>query len=88
MLGRIWYSAVPHYADGSRISSFTDLAVGGETDDVGGSLLASIAHRRQGNFKIDARLEAARNGGIAPYANGIYGPVRLHGDARVGYDPK
>ena len=119
--GRIWFSAVPHNADGSQIVSFTDLAVSGQTDHAGGDLLVSIAdspvfsqtiadaltqnlsgdyntllakirtviaHRREGDFQIEARLDDARNGQIVPYANGLYMPVWLNGRARVSYDPK
>lgn len=48
----------------------------------------AIAHRRQGDFHIDARMDDARNGRIVPYANGIYMPVWLNGRARVSYDPR
>ena len=41
--GRIWFSAVPHNADGSQIVSFSDLKVSGRTDGAGGDLLVSIA---------------------------------------------
>ena len=47
-----------------------------------------IAHRREGDFQIEARLDDARNGQIVPYANGLYMPVWLNGRARVSYDPK
>ena len=119
--GRIWFSAIPHNADGSQIIRFTDLVVSGQTDGPGGDVLLSIANspvysrtiadalsqnlggdydkllgkignaiarRRQGDFRIDARLDEARNGQIAPFANGLYMPVWLNGRARVSYDPQ
>lgn len=48
----------------------------------------AIAHRRQGDFQIDARLDSAVNGRIQPFANGLYMPVWLNGQARVEYDPR
>lgn len=48
----------------------------------------AIAHRRQGDFQIDARLDSAINGPIQPFANGLYMPVWLNGQAQVRYEPK
>lgn len=48
----------------------------------------AIAHRQQGDFQIDARLDNAVNGPIQPFANGLYMPVWLNGQARVRYDPR
>ena len=48
----------------------------------------AIAHRQQGDFQIDARLDSAVNGQIQPFANGLYMPVWLNGQAQVRYDPR
>ncbi len=118
--GRIWFTAMPHNDTGSQIIRFSNLAVTGQIDRLGGSLALSIvqtqefsqaiadalqqnvsgdfgkllvkvrkaiAHRRQGDLRIDARLDSAVNGQIQPFANGLYMPVWLNGQAQVRYQP-
>jgi hypothetical protein len=48
----------------------------------------AIAHRQQGDFQIDAQLDNAVNGEMQPFANGLYMPVWLNGQARVRYEPR
>ena len=48
----------------------------------------AIAARQQGDFTILARLDQTRNGRLAPYANGLYMPVWLTGQASIAYAPR
>lgn len=47
----------------------------------------AIDERQQGDFRIKARLDEARNGRMVPYANGLYMPVWLRGQASIFYAP-
>jgi hypothetical protein len=48
----------------------------------------AIDERQQGDFRIAARLDQARNGRLQPYANGLYMPVWLTGQASISYAPR
>lgn len=48
----------------------------------------AIDQRQQGDFRITARLDQARNGRLQPYANGLYMPVWLSGQASISYAPR
>jgi hypothetical protein len=48
----------------------------------------AIEQRQQGDFTITARLDEAKNGRLVPYANGLYMPVWLRGQASVSYAPR
>jgi hypothetical protein len=47
----------------------------------------AIDQRQQGDFRINARLDGARNGRLEPYANGLYMPVWLSGRVSIAYAP-
>ncbi|WP_068080399.1 DUF4403 family protein [Novosphingobium rosa] len=47
----------------------------------------AIDERQQGDFRIKAHLAEAKNGRMAPYANGLYMPVWLRGQASIAYAP-
>jgi hypothetical protein len=52
-----------------------------------GKIRRAIDQRQQGDFRITARLDAARNGRLQPFANGLYMPVWLSGRAGIAYAP-
>ncbi len=53
-----------------------------------GKIERAVANRRQGVVQIDAHLQSARNGQLAAYANGLYMPVELTGQASVTFAPE
>jgi hypothetical protein len=62
--------------------------VGGDFGKLLVKIRTAIAHREQGDLQIDARLDSAVNGQIEAFANGLYLPVWLNGQAQVRYEPK
>jgi hypothetical protein len=56
-------------------------------DKLQGKIRRAIDARQQGDFRIAARLDQMRNGRLQPYANGLYMPVWLTGQASIAYAP-
>lgn len=74
---------------------FSDVVAGALTQNFAhdfqkllGKIHKAIAHKRLGDFVIDARVARVRNGRLAAYANGLYLPVWMEGPASVTFDKR